>query len=69
MAERTEISFEVDPAETRVLDGYCSAKNIKRTQVMRKILKEWSEDKHREAMMVCNVAGHQPDVTGGNRDD
>lgn len=23
MAERTEISFEVDPAETRVLDGYC----------------------------------------------
>jgi hypothetical protein len=69
MADRTEISFEVDPAETRVLDGYCSAKNLKRTQVMRKILKEWSEEKHYEAMMVCRVAGNKPDVTGGNRDD
>ena len=69
MAERTEISFEVDPAETRVLDGYCSAKNIKRTAVMRRILKEWSDEKHREAIMVCNVAGCKPDAAGGNRDE
>ena len=70
MAERiTEISFEVPASEVAVLDGYCQAKNLKRTQVFRRILKEWSEAKHREAMMVCRVAGIKPDAPDAHRDD
>lgn len=69
MAERTEISFEVTPEETAVLDGYCSAHNIKRTQVMREILRDWSDLKHREATLIVRVAGNKPDTTGVNRND
>lgn len=38
--QRTEISFECTAAETAVLDGYCSARGVKRTQVMRQILRK-----------------------------
>ena len=65
----TEISFEVPAHEASVLDGYCQAKGIKRTQVVRNILREWSEAKHREAMMICRVAGSKPDESGQNRGD
>lgn len=66
-AERTEISFEVSPDEVAVLDGYCSARNIKRTQVMRQILRDWSDLKHREATLIVRVAGNKPEATGSNR--
>ncbi len=70
MTERTtEISFEVPASEVSVLDGYCQAKNLKRTQVVRRILREWSEDKHREAMIVCRVAGIKPEVSGSHREE
>lgn len=65
----TEISFEISADEASVLDGYSSAKGIKRTQVLRQILKEWSEEQHRVATVICRVAGVKPDVTGGNRND
>jgi hypothetical protein len=68
-ADRTEISFEVDPAEVAVLDGYCSAKGIKRTVVMRRLLKEWSDEKLHESILVCRVAGVNPTAAGGNRND
>lgn len=60
--QRTEISFECTAAETAVLDGYCSAHGIKRTVVMRRILKEWSEKKWHEATLVIRVAGNKPDA-------
>ena len=60
-AERTEISFEVSPDEVAVLDGYCSAKGIKRTTVMKRLLKEWSDEKLHESIIVCRVAGVKPD--------
>ncbi len=63
----TEISFEVTASECAVLDGYCQAKGIKRTQQFRRILQEWSENKHREAMMICRVAGVKPGEPGMNR--
>ena len=68
MSERTtEISFEVAADEAAVLDGYCQALGIKRTVVMRKLLKEWSEAKHLEAIMVCRVAGFKPVDSGPER--
>lgn len=68
MTDRTtEISFEVPAEEAAVIDGYCQAKGIKRTQVMRQLLKEWSADQHRVAIMICRVAGGKPDDSGADR--
>ena len=65
----TEISFEVDASEAAVIDGYCSAKGIKRTQVMRQLLKEWSEQKLHESILICRVAGVKPEHPGADRND
>ena len=70
MAEATtEISFEVPAEEAAVIDGYCQAKKIKRTQVMRQLLKEWSAEQHHVAIMICRVAGVKPEGTGGDRNE
>lgn len=66
--QRTEISFECTAAETAVLDGYCHAKNIKRTQVMRQLLKDWSEMKLHEATLILRVAGNKPGSAGVDRE-
>jgi len=66
--QRTEISFECTAQETAVLDGYCSAKNIKRTQVMRQLLREWSEMKLHEATLILRVAGNKPELAGVDRE-
>jgi len=65
---KTEISFEVEASEAAVLDGYCHAKNIKRTVVMRRLLKEWSDEKLHEVISIVRVTGVNPAVTGTNRD-
>ncbi len=64
----TEISFEVMADEAAVLDGYCQSKGIKRTAVMRQLLKEWSDEKHREAIFIVRVAGSKPVGAGAGRD-
>lgn len=70
MTERTtEISFEVPAEEASVIDGYCQAKGIKRTQVMRQLLKDWSAEQHHVAIMICRVAGGKPDATGAGRNE
>jgi hypothetical protein len=70
MTERTtEISFEVPAEEAAVLDGYCSAKGIKRTQVMRQLLKDWSAEKLHVSTVIVRVAGVKPDATGVNRNE
>lgn len=66
--QRTEISFECTAQETAVLDGYCHAKGIKRTVVMRQLLKEWSDEQHHIATLILRVAGSKPDATGGGRE-
>lgn len=64
MAARvTEISFELPADEVAVLDGYCQATNQKRTAVFRRLLREWSDQKHRESILICRVAGCNPDAT------
>ena len=70
MTERiTEISFEVAASEAAVIDGYCHANNIKRTVVMRRLLKEWSDKKLHEAISIVRVAGVKPEDTGADRND
>lgn len=70
MAEKTtEICFEVTASEAAVIDGYCNAKNIKRTVVMRRLLKEWSDEKLHESIFVCRVAGVNPAASGSNRNE
>ena len=63
----TEISFELPADEVAVLDGYCQATAQKRTAVFRQILREWSAQKHHEAMLICRVAGCNPDSSDDNR--
>ena len=68
MTEKTtEISFEVPASEACVLDGYCQAKGIKRTFVMRRLLKERSEEKAHESILICRVIGVKPVDAGGAR--
>jgi len=64
----TEISFEVPADEAAVLDGYCQAKGIKRTAVMRRLLKEWSDEKHHEAIFIVRVAGSKQVGSGMGRE-
>ena len=67
MEKTTEICFEVSASEAAVIDGYCNAKGIKRTVVMRRLLKEWSDEKHLESIMIVRVAGSNPTTPGVNR--
>ena len=58
--EMCEIRFELPAADVSVLDGYCSATGKSRTDIMRAILKDWSEKKLHEATLICRVAGVNP---------
>jgi hypothetical protein len=51
-----------------VLDGYATATGKKRTAVFRQILREWSERKHHEAILICRVAGSNPEAVGSCRE-
>lgn len=69
MADKTtEISFELPASECSVLDGYCQARNIKRTAVIRRLIKEWSDEKLHESILVCRVAGVNPAASGHSRE-
>lgn len=56
----TEIRLELPAHECSVLDGYIQATGKTRTQVMRDILRMWSEAKRHEAILICRVAGCNP---------
>lgn len=71
---RTEIRFECDTDEAAVLDGYCQARGKSRTDVIRQMLREWSDMKLHEATLICRTTGRNPfesepdrPVTGGRR--
>lgn len=55
-----EIRWEATTEETAILDGYCSANGVDRSKVIRNLLREWSEKKKHEAMVICRVAGINP---------
>lgn len=64
----TEISFELPADEVSVLDGYRQPRGETRTTVLRQILREWSELRHREAVSICRVAGSKPTTPGSDRE-
>jgi glyceraldehyde-3-phosphate dehydrogenase/erythrose-4-phosphate dehydrogenase len=68
MPHITEISFEVPVDEVSVLDGYCQATGKKRTTVIRALLKEWSDQKRHESIMICRVARVNPVAAGSDRE-
>ena len=55
-----EIRVEVPNEELAVLDGYCSATSANRTDILRGLLKEWSDRKFHEATVILRVAGRNP---------
>lgn len=57
---KTEVRFEIDVDELAVIDGYCSATDKSRTEIIKTILNEWSEKKLHESILVCRVAGVNP---------
>lgn len=65
---KTEISFEVNRDECAVLDGYCNARGLNRTAVMRRLLREWSEEKLHEAVLIVRTTGVNPATHGSDRD-
>ena len=56
----TEIRFEVGRDELAVLDGFCQATGKDRTKVIRGLLKEWSDEKLHESILICRVTGVNP---------
>jgi hypothetical protein len=60
MGAKTEIRVVLPTEEVAVLDGYCNGTGKDRSKVLRRILAEWSEAKHREAIVIVRVAGSNP---------
>ena len=65
----TEIRLELPGHECGVLDGYVQATGKSRTQVMRDILRLWSEAKLHEATLILRVAGRNPGAPEVSRNE
>lgn len=65
----TELRLELPADEVAVLDGYTQATGKTRTQVMRDILKLWSDAKFHEANVILRVAGRNPGTSGSDRNE
>ena len=63
-----EITFELPAHCVSVLDGYCQADHLPRTAVFKALRAKSSKEKHREAVSICRVAGHNPDESASVRD-
>lgn len=62
-----EIRIEVPDDDLKVLDGYCAATGKGRTHVLVGLLRQWSEAKLHEAILVCRVAGVTPTRSESDR--
>ena len=62
-----EIRVEVPNDELAVLDGYCSATSASRTDIIRGLLREWSDRKFHEATVILRVAGRTPTLSESDR--
>ena len=56
-AHQSEIRFELPRDELAVLDGFVQATGKSRGEVMRELLREWSDQKKHEAILICRTAG------------
>jgi len=57
---QSEIRFELPRDELAVLDGFVQATGKSRGEVMRELLREWSDQKKHEAILICRTAGINP---------
>lgn len=57
---QTEIRFELHRDEVAVLDGFVQATGKSRGEVLRELLREWSDQKRHEAILICRTAGINP---------
>ena len=55
-----EIRCELTNDEMGVIDGFVSATRSNRTDVISRILSEWSQKKLHESILVCRAAGVNP---------
>lgn len=67
MSESAELRLDVPRTDLAVLDGYCMASGRSRADVVRELLGRWSSDKSHEAMMICRVAGINPQSAEASR--
>lgn len=56
MAEPVEIRVDLEREYSDVIDAVAKAKGISRTQIVLKILREWSEEKVHESTLVLRLA-------------
>jgi len=62
-----EIRFETTKEVLAVIDGFCSAGGKHRTEVINQILSEWTTSKLHEAILICRVAGVNPQASERDR--
>ena len=64
---KTEVRFEIDAEDLAVLDGYCIGTGKHRTEVLKELLKEWSDKQLHVSIMVCRVAQVNPAASETHR--
>lgn len=62
-----EVRVELPDEHVAVLDGFCSATNTSRTEVIKQLLAEWSARKIHEASVIMRVAGRNPTRSESDR--
>lgn len=66
VSERIEV--DLPPHVVAVIDGYRAAHRLSRPAVIKQLLNDWCEKKHREAVCIARVAGINPESAGEDRD-
>lgn len=67
MSRTAELRVELPADELAVLDGHCQATGRSRTEVLRGLLREWSERELHRATVIVRVAGRNPYTPEGGR--
>ncbi len=67
--EMVELRVMRPNKEIAILDGHCIGTGKSRTDVIGELLAIWSADKEREAIMICRVAGINPNSSEYDRKD
>lgn len=62
-----ELRLDVDEGDLAVLDGYVLATGTSKAEVIRKLLKQWSDSKMHEAIVICRMTRVNPLATETHR--
>ena len=62
-----ELRLDVDETDMAVLDGYVMATGTSKDEVIRKLLKQWSDSKMHEAIVICRITRVNPLATETQR--